>query len=123
MLFRSDPRSSGTIVTRDGKPTHLTDKDFVLTPGSHRFTSPNGAVYPTEWTVSIPSQQLELQVTTPLNDQELSLVKSTGVAYWEGMIEIAGKQVDRPTGQQDIRGVGYLEMTGYHGSLGRVLSQ
>lgn len=118
-----DPRSSGTIVARDGKPTHLTEKDFVLTPGSRRFTSSNGAVYPTEWMVSIPSQQLELRVTTPLNDQELSLVKSTGVAYWEGMIDIAGRQTAGPTGQQELRGVGYLEMTGYHGSLGRVLSQ
>jgi predicted secreted hydrolase len=78
-------------------------------------------VYPTEWTVTIPSQQIELRVTTPLNDQELSLVKSTGVAYWEGMIDVTGRQ-GRPTGQQAITGVGYLEMTGYHGSLGRVLS-
>jgi predicted secreted hydrolase len=117
-----DPHSSGTLVARDGKTTHLAEKDFVLTKGRSQFKSPNGAVYPTEWMVSIPSQQIELKVTTPLNDQELSLIRSTGVAYWEGMIDITGRQADRPAGQQGITGVGYLEMTGYHGSLGRVLS-
>jgi predicted secreted hydrolase len=117
-----DAHSSGTIVAKDGRTTHLTDKDFVLTKGQREFKSPNGAVYPTEWNVSIPSQRLELKVTTPLNDQELSLVRSTGVAYWEGMIDITGQQANGPAGQQNLTGVGYLEMTGYHGSLGRVLS-
>jgi predicted secreted hydrolase len=117
-----DPRSSGTLVDGSGKVVHLSNGDFALTPGQRSFTSKNGAVYPTEWTISIPSQRIELKVTTPLSDQELSLVGSTGVAYWEGMIDVTGRQANGPTGQQEIRGVGYLEMTGYHGSLGRVLS-
>ena len=114
-----DPRSSGTLVDAKGNALHLADADFTLTPGRTTFKSPNGAVYPTEWIVRIPSQQLELTITTPLQDQELSLVGSTGVAYWEGMVDVEG-----PTGRQANRltGVGYLEMTGYHGSLGRVLS-
>lgn len=117
-----DPRSSGTLVDANGKTTHLTNGDFTLTPGKTTFKSKNGAVYPTEWTIAIPSQQIELRVTTPLQDQELSLIGSTGVAYWEGMIDVTGRQANRPAGQQEIKGVGYLEMTGYHGSLGRVLS-
>jgi predicted secreted hydrolase len=117
-----DPRSSGTLVDRSGKTTHLANADFTMTPGRATFKSKNGAVYPTEWSVSIPSQGIELKVTTPMNDQELSLVGSTGIAYWEGIIDVAGEQAIRPTGQQAITGVGYLEMTGYHGSLGRVLS-
>ena len=111
-----DPRSSCTLVDAKGKAVHLADADFTLTPGRTTFKSPNGAVYPTEWIVRIPSQQLELTITTPLQDQELSLVGSTGVAYWEGMVDVAGKQAN------GLTGVGYLEMTGYHGSLGRVLS-
>jgi predicted secreted hydrolase len=117
-----DPRSSGTLVDANGRTTHLSNNDFMLTPGKTTFKSKNGAVYPTEWTIAIPSQQLELRVTTPLQDQELSLVASTGVAYWEGMVDVAGRQVVRSSGSQGLTGVGYLEMTGYHGSLGRVLS-
>jgi predicted secreted hydrolase len=112
-----DPRSSGTLVDASGKTTHLANADFTLTPGKATFKSKNGAVYPIEWNVSIPSQRIELRVTTPLADQELSLVRSTGIAYWEGMIDVNGQ-----AGSQAVRGSGYLEMTGYHGSLGRVLS-
>jgi predicted secreted hydrolase len=112
-----DPRSSGTLVDPAGRSTHLTNAQFTLTEGRARFTSKNGAIYPTEWTVTVPSQQLELTVTTPVNDQELSLVPSTGIAYWEGMIDVSGRSAGAA-----VTGQGYLEMTGYHGSLGRVLS-
>ena len=117
-----DPRSSGTLVEANGRTIHLSNADFTLTPGQQTFTSKNGAVYPIEWSIAIPSQQIELRVTTPMRDQELSLVASTGVAYWEGMIDATGRQANGRTGRQEIKGVGYLEMTGYHGSLGRVLS-
>ena len=113
-----DPQSSGTLVERDGKTTHLRNEDFALTPGRSTFKSRNGAVYHTDWTVSVPKHGIALTVTTPLADQELSLIDSTGIAYWEGMIDVAGK-----IGTTPVTGAGYLEMTGYHGSLGRVLSQ
>lgn len=112
-----DPRSSGTLVDRSGRTTHLADADFTLTEGRAQFKSKNGAVYPIEWVVAIPSQRIDLKVTTPLPDQELSLLSSTGIAYWEGMIDVAGT-----AGGTAVSGSGYLEMTGYHGSLGRVLS-
>ena len=101
---KHDPRSSGTLVDANGKSIHLTDKDFTLTPGRATFTSKNGAVYPVEWTVTIPSHNVRLQVTTPLKDQELSLEQSTGIAYWEGMIDVEGqvRQVARLSGGQAI---------------------
>jgi predicted secreted hydrolase len=114
---RRDPRSSGTVVDPSGRSTHLANADFTLTPGRKTFTSSNGAVYPIEWTVTVPSHRISLTVTTPLDDQELSLTRSTGIAYWEGMIDVAGAAGGAP-----VTGSGYLEMTGYHGSLGRVLS-
>ena len=120
---KHDPRSSGTLVDAAGKSIHLSDQDFTLTPGRATFASKNGAVYPVEWTVTIPSQNINLQITTPLKDQELSLEQSTGVAYWEGMIDVTGQAGQSgQSGGQVVTGSGYLEMTGYHGSLGRVLS-
>ena len=108
-----DPRSSGTLVAKDGHAIHLSNDDFTLTPNGDVFSSTNGARYTTAWTIAIPSQKLDLRITTPLWDQELSLEHSTGVAYWEGLIDVAGS---------GVTGRGYLEMTGYKGSLGRVLS-
>ncbi|MEY4634717.1 MAG: hypothetical protein RJA55_515 [Acidobacteriota bacterium] len=112
-----DPRSSGTLVATDGKTKHLDVTAFTLTPGRATFQSKNGAVYPIEWAISIPGEKLELKVTTPLNDQELALERSTGVAYWEGAVDVSGTAAGKA-----LSGAGYLEMTGYFGSLGRVLS-
>lgn len=112
-----DPRSSGTLVARDGRTTHLAANDFTMTAGSRTFRSANGVTYPLEWTIDIPSERLAVKVTTPLADQELSLGHSSGVAYWEGLIDVAGTASGSRVG-----GRGYLEMTGYYGSLGRVLS-
>jgi predicted secreted hydrolase len=111
-----DPHSSGTLIDRQGRSTHLTANDFSLTPSGRTFRAPSGATYPIEWRVTIPGHALDLRVTTPLNDQEL-LTPVSGVAYWEGAIDVAGTSAARP-----VAGRGYLEMTGYKGSLGRILS-
>jgi predicted secreted hydrolase len=60
---------------------------------------------------------LQLHVSTPLEDQELR-TPAAGIAYWEGMVDVAGTSRGAP-----ISGRGYLEMTGYKGSLGRVMTQ
>jgi len=112
-----DPHSSGTLVGRDGRTRHLSANDFSLTPGGRTFKARSGATYPVAWRIAIPSEQLGLEVTTPLADQELSTDKSSGITYWEGLIDVAGSARGTP-----VRGRGYLEMTGYRGSLGRVLS-
>jgi predicted secreted hydrolase len=111
-----DPRSSGTVVDAQGRTTHLSAGDFTMTPGDRRYTARSGARYPVEWQVAIPSQQLTLDVATPLESQELQ-TPAAGIAYWEGMIDVRGTSRGRAT-----NGRGYLEMTGYKGSLGRVMS-
>jgi predicted secreted hydrolase len=111
-----DPRSSGTLMEGDGRTRHLTAADFTLATTGARFTAPSGATYPVGWTIGIPGEGLTLTVSTPLANQEL-LTLGAGVAYWEGMVQVAGSARGRP-----VTGRGYLEMTGYKGSLGRVMS-
>ena len=111
-----DPRSSGTLVEADGRTRHLTAADFTLATTGARFTAPSGATYPVGWTIGVPGEGLTLTVSTPLANQEL-LTLGAGVAYWEGMVQVAGSARGRP-----VTGRGYLEMTGYKGSLGRVMS-
>jgi predicted secreted hydrolase len=112
-----DPRSSGTLVDRQGRTIHLTDEDFTLTPAGPTFRAPSGAVYPIRWTIHVPRAQLTLDVTTPLPNQELS-TETARIAYWEGLIDVNGTGESGP-----VAGRGYLEMTGYRGSLGRVMQQ
>lgn len=111
-----DPRSSGTLVDQQGRTTHLAAEDFTLTPTGEPFRAPSGAVYPIRWSIHIPKAQLTLDVTTPLDNQELS-TQGADISYWEGLIDVKGR-----SGSSAITGRGYLEMTGYRGSLGRVMS-
>jgi predicted secreted hydrolase len=112
-----DPRSSGTLIDRQGRTTHLGAEAFSLMPVGPIFRSDSGAVYPIAWAVTIPSIGFDLRVSTSLENQEL-VTPAAGIAYWEGMIDVRGTVRGAP-----IAGRGYLEMTGYKGSLGRVMTQ
>jgi predicted secreted hydrolase len=112
-----DPRSSGTMVDREGRTTHLAAGDFTMTKTAATFRSSSGATYPTGWAISVPGAGLSLIVSTPLETQEL-VTPAAGIAYWEGLVDVNGSATGRP-----VTGRGYLEMTGYKGSLGRVMTQ
>jgi predicted secreted hydrolase len=111
MLYRlrgtdgsTDPHSAGTYVRPDGAVVHLKAADFMMTPGA-RWTSPaTGGVYPLEWRVEVPKLNLDFTVTTRLQAQEIVPANGRGPTYWEGAIDVEG---------EGVRGVGYLEMTGY----------
>jgi predicted secreted hydrolase len=116
MLFRLrlkdgpvDPFSSGTYIDATGKTTHLTQKDFGLQPSGNTWKSDSDqAVYPIHWQISVPSLRINLDVTTPLKQQELAEKTPLSPSYWEGAIRITGTREAAP-----ITGAGYLEMTGY----------
>jgi predicted secreted hydrolase len=109
-----DPYSSGSYVDATGESQFLSASDFEMTPAADAadsaadfWTSPaTKARYPVRWHVSIPRLKMELDVTTPLRSQELA--SRFGTSYWEGAIDIGGSRNQSP-----LRGVGYLEMTGY----------
>lgn len=106
--------SAGTLVGADGAARSLGPDDFTITPedapGS-TWTSPaSGATYPARWRLAVPSAGLELEVVPLVSDCELRTTRSTGVAYWEGPVELrdaAGV----------VQGRGYAELTGYAGSM------
>lgn len=111
MLYRlrdaggsADPHSAGTYVGADGAVVHLEAEDFTMTPAT-LWTSPaTGGAYPIEWSVAVPKLNLDLAVTTPLPFQEIVPTDGRGPTYWEGAIDVKS---------DSVRGVGYLEMTGY----------
>jgi predicted secreted hydrolase len=115
MLYRlrrtdgsADPASSGTIIERDGSGRHLLLGDFTLEPTSY-WTSPTShARYPQNWKLTIPAQQLSLEIIPLMAEQELTTTRSTQVTYWEGAVETRGTTQGQP-----IKGQGYMELTGY----------
>lgn len=119
MLYRlrradgtADPFSAGTYVDPQGRATHLAVKDFKVTPGK-TWTSPaTGGQYPVEWTVEVPSLKFSAAIHTPLVQQEITSDSRSGGTYWEGAIDIDAMRAGHP-----VKGVGYLEMTGYAGRI------
>jgi predicted secreted hydrolase len=103
-----DPASSGTLVDANGA-MHLTSRDFTMTPVARWKSPKTGADYPIECRIEVPARQLSFTVQPILQNQELALVP---LAYWEGAIDALGDVPDK-----GIRGVGYLELTGYAGPL------
>jgi predicted secreted hydrolase len=98
----------GTVVDADGGVEALDALDFeVEATGS--WTSPHtGAVYPSGWRVVVPGHALALELMPTQLDQELDTGATVGMAYWEGQVEVRGTRANQP-----IRGLGYVELTGY----------
>lgn len=102
-----DPFSSGSFVDAQGRSHFLSEKDFRMTPTGETWTSPETkGTYPVQWKIVIPSLGMELHLSTPLKTQEMT--SSVGPSYWEGAVDVAGLR-----GSAQLRGDGYLEMTGY----------
>jgi len=115
MLFQLRSRdgspafTSGTLIEAGGKTVSLADGEIEFHPGERWKNPKTGVAYPIEWRAEIPRLQLSLNVRAALPNQELRLA---AVTYWEGATDIVGTRDG-----QAVKGVGYLEMTGYGSNL------
>ncbi len=103
-----DPASSGTFVLPDGHSRALALSDFQISVDRHWRSPLSGARYPHHWTVVLPNESMTLFLSPRVAQQELVTTRSTRVTYWEGAIDVTGQWKG-----QDIRGQGYVELTGY----------
>jgi predicted secreted hydrolase len=100
----------GSQVQADGT-VHELAPGSVRTQALGHWTSPHtGATYPSGWLVELDDPPMRLRVLPRLPDQELYFpgAEAEGLAYWEGAVEVAGERAGAP-----IRGLGYVELTGY----------
>ena len=102
------PYSSGTYIDSRGAARFLDASQFSLVPGETWRSPESGAGYPIVWTISVPALELQLLERTTLKDQELFTKGSISPVYWEGAVSYQGQMHGQP-----VKGVGYLEMTGY----------
>jgi predicted secreted hydrolase len=104
-----DPFSSGTFIGPDGSTRHLGRDEFEIRVDDNWRSPRTGATYPARWTVSVPAAvDLTLEIEPYLADQELAV----SYAYWEGAVRVEGERAG-----QAVQGNGYVEMTGYAGSM------
>jgi predicted secreted hydrolase len=103
-----DPVSSGTLVLTDGTSRSLTHNQMKIEVLDTWHSPHSDAAYPIHWRITIPDLATTLEVTARIDDQE----NATSVVYWEGAVNITGQDNGQP-----VTGVGYVELTGYSGSL------
>lgn len=103
-----DAYSSGTLITPDAEPIHLDKDEFSIEILDYWRSPRSRANYPSAWRIEIPSQNISLEIKPYLKDQEMNLA----YIYWEGAVFVSGEQ-DGKT----VAGNGYVEMTGYAGSM------
>jgi predicted secreted hydrolase len=98
-----DPWSSAMLVDAHGGSRSL-DFDAINLEATGSWSSPTGVEYPSGWRISIADEDLALEVTPVLLEQEMDVT----FRYWEGAVRVAGTSGGRP-----VTGVGYVELTGY----------
>ena len=106
----SYPLVYGTLVDPDGTVRHLEREAFEVEI-TDRWTSPRtGADYPAGWRISVPGEDLAIDLEPTVADQELDTRATTGVVYWEG-----SQQVTATRDGLRLGGEAYVELTGYAG--------
>ncbi|MAO65233.1 MAG: carotenoid 1,2-hydratase [Balneola sp.] len=94
----------GSLIDPEGNKTTITPEDVELEV-LDRWTSPHsGALYPSQWKMSIPKYDIQLELATLFPDQEMDV----SVRYYEGTLSVSGQM-----GGEQIGGNGFIEMTGY----------
>lgn len=119
MMFRirtegdaGDPLTGGTLIRENGEVISL-QEGKIRFEEIRQWESPHtGALYPVEWIVQIPSQDIDLRITPWIMDQEMVV----GFQYWEGAVSAEGT-----VGGRLIIGTGYMELTGYGDSMKGIL--
>ena len=104
----SYPMALGTLVDRRGSTRHLDRDDFVVS-ATGRWRSPKtGADYPAGWTITLPGDDLTIDLEPTVADQELDTSPTIGVVYWEGSQKVSARR-----GSDVLGGEAYVELTGY----------
>jgi len=103
-----DAYSKGTLIYPDGSTRALTKDDFQVQVEDTWRSPHSDGVYPSAWTVVVPSEGLTLRIRPHIADQELNL----SFVYWEGAVKVEGEKNGTA-----VSGNGYVELTGYAQSL------
>lgn len=109
----TEPSSSGTLINSSGTTSHLKRSDISLQVLNYWKSPKSGGKYPSRWRLKIPSAKIEIELSALVPSQELLTEGSTGIIYWEGAVAGKGTSNGKP-----ITCEGYVELTGYAGSLG-----
>ena len=101
---RPDEYSYGALILPTGKLVTLGYKEINLKVLNKWKSGVSATEYPATWHLQIPGQHLSLVIEPIIANQELNL----SFRYWEGAVNVSGKHDGK-----NIKGHGYVELTGY----------
>jgi predicted secreted hydrolase len=107
-LDGSYPLVYGTLVRPAGAVDHLPRESFTVEVRGHWTSPATGAEYPAAWRITLPTEDLVVDLVPTVADQELDTRETTGVVYWEGSQVVHATRGGTPLG-----GEAYVELTGY----------
>ena len=98
----------GTLLLADGSVLTIDQADVLIT-SDETWTSPGTNIeYPSGWVITIPSQELDLQLEPVLVDSEFAGSQYVPPAYWEGEVRVVGTRQGNA-----VTGRGFVELVGY----------
>lgn len=103
-----DEYSIATLVDASGQQTRLRADQLALQPVARWASPASGGNYPVKWRLAIPEKQIDLELRAAFDDQEFRGDSAIGLSYWKGAIDATGTNNGR-----QVKGGGFLEMTGY----------
>jgi predicted secreted hydrolase len=99
-----DTTSGGKLIKSDGSSINLPYGSVEINVRDHWKSPDTNTEYPSLWTIKIPAHNITLYIDPYIHDQELKL----SVKYWEGAVKVNGNMDGN-----DVKGNGYVELTGY----------
>ena len=101
-------RPSGRVKHDEKMTVYVTADELRVTVTDQWRSARTGAEYPAGWRIEIPDDDLVIDLTPTVADQELDTRATTGVIYWEGSQDVRATH----DGVQ-LGGEAYVELTGY----------
>ena len=98
------PINRGLLINSDNTVQTFERRDIALEQLAEWKSPVSGQIYPVQWRLSVPQEQLELTLVPLLDDQELPL----SLRFWSGSVTLKGQF----KGQQ-IKGMGHIELGSY----------
>ena len=94
------------VIDPAGRVAHLSEDQWSVRSTATWASGRTGAVYPSEWVIEVPGERINARIVPLLPDQENRGRVPGAPYYYEGAVEVLGKNDER-------LGRGYVELTGY----------